>query len=302
MPNPFTSDDSHDLFDKHLIYFKSDFDISNTRIGTVKTKHNLGNGQSIIRTHKRTINSGAGSSNSKRGGMISSAMTNANGETMISLENSRFKNKNDEPRRLAAYNNGDNEAEICVYFDPYIYEKYESRYGDNYLNHMSYAAAGMISTSSQTFSDTNWGNNIGNIKLKLKSVRAITAFSGDYKSIEPDWITYEGESGLYISSDDYLDKLSDWARSNIDWNNCDNVKLYTVEDLDAGGIANVGGMCKTDTGESATMTVDYYPYGYTDMEWSTDTTEHELGMFKFILYTIVVSYYLPLNLRLVHFR
>ena len=286
MPNPFKysnsenaydHEESYDLSDKHLIYFKSDFDISGTKLGTVKTRHNLGNGEKIIKTHTRRHN--------YNDAIIKNGLANAKLSTLkiAKSDGSNINGANGALRRRMSYNNGNNEAEICVLFDPYIYEKYKNRYLSNYDDKMEYAAAGMISTSSETFLDTNWGSDIGDIQLKLISVNVITSFSGIYNSLEPDWINGD------ISSDDYLDRLSNWAKNNADWNSCDNIKLYTVEELDAGGIANVAGMCKTDTGESATMTVDYYPYGYTDMEWSTDTTEHELGLFIFWFFVLCVS-------------
>ena len=91
--------------------------------------------------------------------------------------------------------------------DPYEYEDYISRYGNNWYDEMSADIADYINSASDVYESTNWGW-IGNIFVTFAHLKVITSFNSNSNNgnLEPNWY-----SNTQIDSNSYLTKFSTWV-------------------------------------------------------------------------------------------
>ena len=110
-----------------------------------------------------------------------------------------------------------------------MYDYYQNTYGSSWESQMFSDATDYVNDVSSEYYNTNWGTSIGTIKVLFSKFDGLASFSGDFASLVP---TFTGTNT--IDGNGYLDLAVTWSTNYINYNEIDNLQLWTKYSFSSG--------------------------------------------------------------------
>jgi len=179
-------------------------------------------------------------------------------------------------QRRRLYNNGLSETEMLIVSGPERTKDYQSRYGaNNWYSQMYNDYASIINQVSTEYMTANWGSTVGQVNVKFVELEIISAFTGKYLSLKPDFLYTNCRSSFSscnINGRTWLSYFRTWISNYKDVSTFDNAQLISNIEFTPGyaGWGNIGVVCRG----SSSVSNAYVGWG---TSFLTRTIAHELG-------------------------
>eukprot|EP01083_Nonionella_stella_P175094 608778_1 len=177
------------------------------------------------------------------------------------------------PRRLASFNDGNNEIEIIILSGPARTRYYRGKW-DNWYEQLVGDTADLLAMANGAYKAANWPSKIGKMRLKFAEFEAPTTFTGKYSSLKPAFRTSANNGKCFddvcctgndlnqyyngrcsVSESNYLDKWTKWLQNNKKgtYDNgmlIDNMPFFfnVARKGSVSGLAYLRSMCKSTSG------------------------------------------------------